>query len=270
MGVGHYENFPVASLLLPARLRPAVRAIYRFARTADDIADEGDAPPAERLAALQALGLELDELRAPNSRWPDLAAAVQAHALPLAPFRDLLSAFAQDVTTTRYPDYGTLLDYCRRSANPIGRLLLALYRRTDDPLPAQADAICTGLQLTNFWQDIAIDWSKARVYLPQEDLRRFGVPESQIGERRSDARWRALLAFEVERTRRLLRSGAPLARALGGRVGLELRLVVQGGLRILERIDAADGDVFGHRPALSARDWTVMGWRALRPLPAAA
>jgi squalene synthase HpnC len=270
MGVGHYENFPVASLLLPARLRPAVRAIYRFARTADDVADEGDALPEERLRDLEALRNDLDHLDSPATRWPDLAAAVSEHGLPLPLLHDLLSAFAQDVTTSRYADYASLLDYCRRSANPIGRLLLSLYRRDEPGLLAMSDAICTGLQLTNFWQDVAIDWDKGRVYVPREDLARFGVDEAQIARRLVDDRWRALMAFEVARARVLLRSGAPLAPALGGRIGLELRLVVQGGLRILERIDATSGDVFLHRPALSARDWTMMGLRALRAAPDAA
>jgi len=270
MGVGHYENFPVASLLLPARLRPAVRAIYRFARTADDVADEGDALPEDRLRDLADFGNDLDRLDAPATRWPDLAAAVSEHGLPLPLLHDLLSAFAQDVTTRRYADYASLLDYCRRSANPIGRLLLSLYRRDEPGLLAMSDAICTGLQLTNFWQDVAIDWDKGRVYLPREDLARFGVDEAQIASRLVDDRWRALMAFEVARARALLKSGAPLAPALGGRIGLELRLVVQGGLRILERIDTAGGDVFRHRPALSARDWTMMGLRALRAVPDAA
>lgn len=270
MGVGHYENFPVASLLLPARLRPAVRAIYRFARAADDVADEGDALPEDRLRELEAFGSDLDQLDAPGTRWPDLAAAVSEHELPLPLLHDLLSAFAQDVTTRRYADYASLLDYCRRSANPIGRLLLSLYRREEPGLPAMSDAICTGLQLTNFWQDVAIDWHKERVYLPREDLARFAVDEAQIAHGLVDDRWRALMAFEVARARALLQSGAPLAPALGGRIGLELRLVVQGGLRILERIDAAGGDVFRQRPALSARDWTMMGLRALRAVPAAA
>jgi len=270
MGVGHYENFPVASLLLPARLRPAVRAIYRFARTADDVADEGDARPEDRLRALAALGTDLERLDAPDTPWPDLAAAVSEHGLPLSLLHDLLSAFAQDVTTVRYADYASLLDYCRRSANPIGRLLLSLYRRTEPGLIAMSDAICTGLQLTNFWQDVAIDWNKGRIYLPREDLARFGVDEAQIDRQLVDDRWRALMAFEVARARALLQEGAPLAPALGGRIGLELRLVVQGGLRILERIDAAGGDVFRHRPALSARDWTMMGLRVLRPVPNAA
>lgn len=270
MGVGHYENFPVASLLLPARLRPAVRAIYRFARAADDVADEGDALPEDRLRELEAFGDDLRSLDAPATRWPDLAAAVAGHGLPLPLLHDLLSAFAQDVTTRRYADYASLLDYCRRSANPIGRLLLALYRRDEPGLLAMSDAVCTGLQLTNFWQDVAIDWDKGRVYLPREDLARFGVDEAQIARRVVDDRWRALMAFEVARARALLERGAPLAPALGGRIGLELRLVVQGGLRILERIDAAGGDVFRHRPALSARDWTMMGLRALRAVPGAA
>jgi squalene synthase HpnC len=271
MGVDHYENFPVASLLMPASLRPAVRAIYRFARTADDIADEGDDPPARRLEHLGELG---DELRAIEhgspSRWPDLADAIRIHALPVALFADLLSAFAQDVTTTRYPTFEQLRDYCRRSADPIGRLLLMLYRRSEPELLPLADAICTGLQLTNFWQDVELDWSKGRVYIPLQDLERFGISEEQIEHRVADEHWRALMSFETERARRLLLTGAPLAGALGGRIGLELRLVVQGGLRILERIDAAGGDVFRNRPTLSARDWTLMGWRALRTLPAAA
>lgn len=270
MGVGHYENFPVASLLLPAALRPAVRAIYRFARTADDVADEGDADADTRLAQLAALGREVDALGRPADRWPDLAAAVAQHRLDRALLHDLLSAFAQDVTTTRYADSPSLLDYCRRSANPIGRLLLALYRRQEPALLAMSDAICSGLQLTNFWQDVAVDWAKGRVYLPQEDLQRFGVSEQQIAARQADDRWRALMAFQVARTRAMLHAGAPLAAALGGRIGLELRLVVHGGLRILELIDAAGGDVFRRRPVLSARDWTMMSWRALRPLPTAA
>jgi squalene synthase HpnC len=265
MGVGHYENFPVASLLMPARLRPAVHAIYRFARTADDFADEGDLAPAERLARLQGLARELDTLDSPTTAWPDLARAVADHRLDRALLADLLSAFSQDVTTTRYRDFPSVLDYCRRSANPIGRLLLQLFRRDEPSLANMADQICSGLQLTNFWQDVAIDWRKGRVYLPQEDLVRFGVSEDDIAHGGAGERWRALMTFETGRTRGMLVGGGPLARALGGRIGLELRLVVQGGLRILERIDATGGNVFQHRPALTARDWTLMGWRALRP-----
>ncbi len=256
---------------MPARLRPAVRAIYRFARTADDLADEGSALPSERLAALDELRAQLRAIETGvPSQWPDLAVAIREHRLALPLFYDLLSAFSQDVTTSRYGSFETVLDYCRRSANPIGRLLLQLFGRDEPGLLHQSDAICTGLQLANFWQDIAIDWRKGRVYLPQHDLLAFDVTEAQIARGGTDANWRRLMAFEVERTRELLQRGAPLARALGGRIGIELRLVVQGGLRILERIDAVAGDVFSHRPTLTARDWTLMGWRALQPLPSAA
>jgi squalene synthase HpnC len=264
MGVGHYENFPVASLLAPRRLRPPIRAIYRFARTADDIADEGTAAAAERLHDLGRMRSVLDGIAAGRpGEWPDLAEAITTHGLPLGLFRDLLSAFEQDVVTTRYRAYTGLRDYCRRSADPIGRLLLVLYLRTDPDSTARSDAICTGLQLTNFWQDVALDWAKGRVYVPQEDLERFGVYEAAIAGSRVVAAWTALMRVEAERARQLLRFGAPLADALRGRIGLELRLVVQGGLRILERIDQAGGDVFRHRPRLGTADWLLMGWRSL-------
>jgi squalene synthase HpnC len=269
MGVGHYENFPVASLLAPTHLRPAIRAIYRFARTADDIADEGDATAAARLRDLGQLDVTLEAIAAGTAAdWPDLAVAISSHGLALQPFRDLLSAFAQDVTTTRYASYADLRDYCRRSADPIGRLLLALYGVSDQQSIDWSDAICTGLQLANFWQDVAIDWDKGRVYLPREDLERFGVSESQIAAARVDAAWTALMRFEVERARRSLHSGAPLTRRLPGRIGLELRLVVHGGLRILERIDDCGGDVYRRRPRLGKGDWLLLGWRSLRGVAA--
>jgi squalene synthase HpnC len=264
MGVGHYENFPVASWLMPARLRPAVRAIYRFARTADDIADEGDAAPDERLAALAQLGEVLTALESGgDGGWPDLSAAVREHGLPLQAFRDLLSAFAQDVTVKRYADYEALLDYCRRSANPVGRLLLVLYRLDSPRALDCSDRICTGLQLANFWQDVAIDWAKGRVYIPQSELHEFRVAEAQIASGGSDARWAALMRAQTQRARGLLLAGAPLARMLPGRIGWELRLVIQGGLRILEGIEHAGGDVFRHRPQLRRKDWLTMSARAL-------
>ncbi|MCC7039473.1 MAG: squalene synthase HpnC [Burkholderiales bacterium] len=273
MTVGHYENFPVASRLVPATLRPAIVAIYRFARAADDLADEGDAPPAERIAALAAFGCALDAIEAGAA--PDtppfaaLAAAIRAHDLPLAPLRDLLSAFTQDVTTARYATYADVADYCRRSANPVGRLLLALYRadrgaEAGDNLAA-SDAVCTGLQLANFWQDVAIDWRKGRVYLPQEDLARFGVTVEHIAHARADARWRALMAFETARARALLQSGHRLARRLPWRLRLELAAVIAGGTRILDRIDAVGGDVYTRRPALRALDWCAVAFRAVVP-----
>lgn len=269
MSVGHYENFPVASILVPARLRPAVVAIYRFARAADDLADEGDAPAPERVAALDAFDRELDRIERGDTPsdppFPALASAIREHGLPLPPFHDLVSAFRQDVTVTRYADFGQVLDYCRRSANPVGRLLLALYRAQTRANLEASDAICTGLQLTNFWQDIAIDWQKNRVYLPQDDLRRFGVSETNIAEARVDAAWRALLAFEVARARGLLESGRPLTRALPWRVGLELSAIISGGLRILDRIDAVGGDVFARRPVLATSDWLAVAWRVVVP-----
>lgn len=265
MAVGHYENFPVASWLMPAHLRPAVRAIYRFARTADDVADEGDAHETARLAELARLGQSIDHIeRGGDGGWPDLAAAVRAHSLPLDPLRALLSAFAQDVTVHRYPDYDALLDYCRRSANPIGRLMLALHRIEEPAALRWSDQICTGLQLTNFWQDVAVDWLKGRVYLPQSELLRHGLSDAAVANRGRHPDWRALMTAQTSMARRMLASGVPLAHRLPGRVGWELRLVIQGGLRILERIDAVDGDVFSLRPRLQAADWLKMTARALR------
>ncbi|HYD79989.1 MAG TPA: squalene synthase HpnC [Paucimonas sp.] len=268
MSIDHYENFPVASILLPARLRPAVEAIYRFARSADDLADEGDASPPARIAALNAYEAALARIEHGDATaeplWRDLAAVIEQYRLPLRPFRDLLSAFKQDVAVARYDSFDALLDYCRRSANPIGFLMLHLYGMADERNLRDSDAICSALQLINFWQDVAIDWQKERVYLPREDLARFGVTEEELAQGKLSAAWRDLMRFEVERARAMLRSGAPLALRLPGRVGWELRLVVQGGLRILERIDAVDYDVFRRRPRLTKFDWLLLAWRAMR------
>ncbi|PIV72103.1 MAG: squalene synthase HpnC [Rhodocyclales bacterium CG17_big_fil_post_rev_8_21_14_2_50_68_7] len=266
MPVAHYENFPVASRLLPRKFRAPVEAIYRFARAADDIADEGDASPAERLEALARYAGALDAIERGEPAGPEpfaaLAAAVRAHRLPLQPLRDLLDAFAQDVTKTRYRDQAELMNYCRRSANPVGRLLLHLYGMTDATSIERSDAICTGLQLTNFWQDVESDWRRGRLYLPIEDLERFGVSEAQIAQGRCDDRFRALLLHEIGQARALLLAGAPLARAAAGRIALELRMTVAGGLRVLERIERTGCDVFRHRPRLGPLDWTLMLWRA--------
>ena len=193
MSVAHYENFPVASLIVPSALRPAVSAIYRFARNADDFADEGDFAPDARLAALNGYELALDAIEAgtppAEPPFPELAAAIARHRLSLSPFRDLLSAFRQDVVTTRYPTFDLLLDYCRRSANPIGRLMLRLYASESPANATASDAICTALQLINFWQDVAADWQKGRVYLPGADLSQFGVSEAQIADARCDDAW---------------------------------------------------------------------------------
>ena len=268
MAVNHYENFPVASILLPRRLVPAVEAIYAFARSADDLADEGDATPEQRLAALQEYERQLDLIGA--GAQPDgpmfarLAAVVAQYRLSLDPMRNLLSAFKQDVVTHRYLDYATLLDYCRRSADPVGRLMLALYQADDAHNLREADAICSALQLTNFWQDVAIDFTKGRVYIPQEDLARFKVSEGALRAGTAHAQFQGLMRFEVERARALMLSGAPLVKRLPGRIGMELRMIVQGGLRILEKLDAVGYDVFRRRPVLAWHDWLVIGWRALR------
>jgi squalene synthase HpnC len=267
MPVDHYENFPVASVLLPRRLVPAVEAIYAFARSADDLADEGDAGAPERLAALTAYedalaAIGRGEVQT-DPMFARLAGVIAQYKLPLQPFYDLLSAFKQDVGTTRYPNYTLLLDYCRRSANPVGFLMLSLYGAADEANVRDSDAICSALQIVNFLQDVAIDRQKDRIYIPLEDLERFGVPQEQLDRAEADQRWRALMAFEVQRVRAQMLSGAPLARRLPGRIGWELRLVVQGGLRIAERIEMADYDVFRHRPQLTLRDWIAIVWRGL-------
>lgn len=268
MSVDHYENFPVASVLLPRRLVPAVEAIYAFARSADDLADEGDATPPQRLAALDAYRAALARIEqgqpAHDLLFARLAAVIAQYRLPMAPFHDLLSAFSQDVVRSRYPSYALLLDYCQRSANPVGRLMLALYGATSEPNLRDSDAICSALQLINFLQDVAIDWDKDRIYLPLEDLTRFGVAPVSLARAEAGPAWCALMAFEVARARALMQGGAGLARRLPGRIGWELRFVVQGGLRILERIELAGYDVFRQRPQLGARDWSVIFWRALR------
>jgi len=267
MPVDHYENFPVASFVLPRRLRPAVSAIYRFARTADDIADEGDAAAAVRLAELDAMRRQLKHIAAGGAPETPVFAALQhallQHRLPSQPLYDLLDAFSQDVVKTRYSDFPDLLEYCRRSANPVGRLLLHLYDAAGVENLRRSDAICTSLQLVNFWQDVAIDWRKGRVYLPQDEMARFGATEAQIEAGRVDDNWRRLMRFEIDRARNLMLEGAPLGRALPGRIGLELRLIVAGGLRILEKLDRCGGDVFRRRPLLRAWDWPLLLWRTL-------
>lgn len=268
MSNAHYENFPVASPLLPRAMRAPVRVIYAFARSADDLADEGDALPDERIAALMAYEAELNRIdkgEPPETPlFQQVASTIAEHALDTRYLHDLLSAFRQDVRQTRYASFEVLLDYCRRSANPVGRIMLSLSGDISESAFRQSDAICSALQIINFLQDVRIDWDKSRVYLPQEDLQRFSVSEDQIAEQRADDRWRALMAFEVERARALMLEGAPLALQVHGRLGWELRLIVQGGLRILEKIEAVGYDVFRSRPTLGRRDWLLMFWRALK------
>ena len=263
----HYENFPVASILLPDRLRRPIALIYRFAREADDFADEGDAPDAARLAQLGTFTRELQRIERgepPGIAWfADLARIISEHQLPLAAFHDLLSAFAQDVTQKRYADYAAVLDYCRRSADPIGRLLLVLYGAATPQNLVYSSAICSSLQLINFWQDVAIDWQKNRIYFPQDEMQHYGITEAQIAGGDAGEAWQRFMTFQINRTRELLYSGRPLGRILKGRIGLEMRTIIAGGDRILTKIAAADGDVFRHRPVLNKYDWLLMLVRAL-------
>jgi phytoene synthase len=262
MPVGHYENFPVASLLLPAPLREPVEIIYRFARSADDIADEGDDPPDVRL---RKLGVYREQLAAPvDPLFHDVAKLIAQQGLPVQLFADLLDAFSQDVTKKRYEDFPSVLDYCRRSANPVGRLLLHLFKRTTDSDLRHSDAICTSLQLINFWQDVDIDYTQdRRVYLPQDEMARFGVEERHLRDKVCDPAWKALMKFQVERTRELMFSGRDLGKTLPGRIGLEIRTTVQGGLRILEKIERVGFDVFRRRPTLKAFDWPLLLLKAV-------
>jgi len=262
MAVGHYENFPVASLLLPASLRGPVEIIYRFARNADDFADEGDDPPELRLQKLNDYRAQLVAPATPLLR--DVEKIIREHGLPVQLFEDLLDAFSQDVMQKRYENYSQVLDYCRRSANPVGRLLLHLFKRTSDSDLRQSDAICSALQLINHWQDVDIDYTKdKRVYLPQDDMARFGVTERHLKEKICDPAFEALMSFQVDRARQLMLSGSGLGKTLPGRVGLEIRATVQGGLRILEKIEQAGYDVFRRRPVLKPLDWPLLLLKAV-------
>ncbi len=269
MEVDHYENFPVASVLLPKALRAPVGVIYHVVRTAGDIANEGDWSPAERHARLADFRAGLDAVAdgrpAPvhPTLFARLADVVARHRLPLEPFYDLVSAFDQDIEATRYTDRAALVDYCRRSASPVGRLLLHLIGAASPQNCADSDAICTGLQLTNIWRDIGADWQAGRLYVPRDERLRFQVTEAQIAAGIADAGWCALMRHEVREARALIVRGAPLALRLRGRFGLELCSVVQGGLRVLERIEHAGYDVFRERPALKTFDWIVIVSRTL-------
>ncbi len=266
METDHYENFPVASVLMPQRFRRPVALIYRFAREADDFADEGDLPPAERLARLDSFSRELDRIEAGQPLqigwFTDLAAIIHEHGLPVQLFRDLLSAFSQDVVKERYTDYAQVLDYCRRSANPVGRLLLVLYGAANEQNNAWGDAICSSLQLINFWQDVAIDYKKNRIYFPQNEMQQYGISETQIAHGDTGGRWLEFMNFQVARTRDYLLSGAPLGRVLKGRLGLEMRMIIAGGDRILGKIENVNYDVFRRRPVLKLHDWLLMLTRA--------
>ncbi len=272
--VAHYENFPVASVLCPPRLRPPIAAIYHFARTADDIADEGTAAAAQRLDDLAAYQADLTACAAglPHSgRWPQvfmpLAAMLRQFQLPVPLLADLLDAFAQDVRKTRdqagYADEAELLDYCRRSANPIGRLLLHLYGVHDALALQRSDQICSALQLINFWQDLSVDLPRGRHYVPDDALHAHGLSRADLRAGGVTPATTALVAHLCTGARTMMLQGAPLVHQVPGRMGWELRLVVQGGLRILDKAAALHFATLATRPRLTARDAPLMLWRAL-------
>jgi squalene synthase HpnC len=275
--IGHYENFPVASALCPAHLRAPIAAIYHFARTADDIADEGDASAQQRLADLAAYRQQLVLAATPggtpngDQRWAGvfvpLSRAIAQHALPVSLMHDLLDAFAQDIEKTRdrtgYANDAELRDYCRRSANPVGRLLLHLYGVNDALSLQQSDAICTALQLINFWQDPSVDIPRGRYYFTDAAQEAHGVDAADLRAQNQTPAATRMIRQCVQEARATMAQGAPLVHAVPGRAGWELRLVVQGGLRILDRIEQVHWATLRQRPVLRPGDYVVMVWRAL-------
>lgn len=261
----HYENFPVASRLVPAHLRPFVWSIYAFARVADDFADEPrfEGQRLERLADWERRLDQCLDGRPDHPVFVALEQTVRLFELPQRWLRDLLDAFRQDCRVSRYESWEELLDYCRRSANPVGRMMLHLFDYRDEDRGRDSDAICTALQLTNFWQDVAVDWKKDRVYLPAQDRRRHGVEDSTLERGQADAGFRALLSELVQRTRGCFEKGRPLLGQVDGRFSLELRCVWLGGMRILDKIEAVQYDVFNRRPTLGRADVALLTGRAL-------
>lgn len=265
----HYENFPVGSILLPSRLRKPIAIIYQFARSADDIADEGSIADDERLKKLNVYLYFLNIIKA--GKIPDhpffaqLREIIAFYDLPIQLFIDLIDAFSQDVVKKRYRDFEELLDYSRRSANPIGRLLLHLFKENSEQNLLWSDAICSSLQLINFWQDIAIDWQKNRVYIPLNDMEKYGVTEEHIAAKIIDDSWKTLFQFQVDRSRQMLESGSPLGRVLSGRVGLEIRATIASGLKTAAKLKTINGDIYTKRPTLDFFDWPQILYRAIFP-----
>lgn len=272
----HYENFPVASRLLPGPMRRHVAAVYAFVRTADDIADEGVEPAGDRQCRLDDWRWRLsDALAAGNAGIPGsgdtaahiltaLADTIRVKRLPVVLFDDLISAFRQDTTTNRYPTWPDVLDYCRRSANPIGRIVLRIAGYDDANLDLMSDGLCTALQLTNFWQDLEVDWLRGRLYVPAEEWRGAGAEERDLTDRRMTAAWRKALERSAHQTRRQFEIGRRIGDRVGGRLGMELRFTWLGGMRVLERLERAGFDVFTGRPSLGWTDAIVLAGRALR------
>jgi squalene synthase HpnC len=272
----HSENFPVASRLLPRPLRPHVAAIYAFARTADDVADEPGLEASERLALLESWrahlhgrpGASLPKVGSaipdPDLIFPAVHDTIARFDLPVSLFDDLLSAFEQDVTTQRYDTWTAVVDYCRRSANPVGRLVLRLTGQGRPELDDASDAVCTALQLVNFWQDLAIDWRRGRLYVPFEVYHAHAAETADLDRGTWSSAWGAALSDCGRFTRDLLARGRPVCDGVTGRLAYELRATWLGGMRILDRLEASRYDVFSSRPSLGPRDVLVIGWRALR------
>jgi squalene synthase HpnC len=273
---GHYENFPVASVFLPKELRAPIALIYSFARQADDFADEGDSRIEQRLSALNKFRDELDLLQAyikpQTAFFVALGVMIRSRNLPFMPFYDLLDAFSQDVTKIRYQNFTEVLDYCSRSANPIGRLLLHLYQAATPNNIELSDNICSALQIINFLQDISIDFKKndgkQRIYMCQDELLKFGITEQQIAAYVNasapvDKEWQQFMQFNLQRVHTLLITGKPLGRILKGRIGFEMRMIIAGGERIITKITKVNGDIFNHRPTLNNWDWLLILTKAL-------
>jgi phytoene synthase len=265
----HYENFPVASRLLPKELRPHIAAVYAFARIADDYADEPGYEVDQRLRLLQEWRQKLHDPSEMSLEFLALHHTIAQFELPLQLFDDLLDAFTQDVTTTRYATWAAVLDYCRRSANPVGRLVLRLSGYRDEHLDRASDAVCTALQLTNFWQDLAIDWSRGRLYVPEEIWKPRGADPDQLSRKMLSPEWVTTMRECGSRTRELFGRGRPVCDGVSGRLRYELRATWLGGTRILDRLDRAGYDVFNARPALGTGDALVIAcgtllWRKAR------
>lgn len=275
MARAHYENFPVASRLLPAPMRPHVAAVYAYARTADDIADEGTAPAEERLAKLDAwqrrlhaaVAVERSE-GAPHAH-EDLIVVALAHSireldLPITLFDDLVSAFGQDTMTTRYDSWDRVFDYCRRSANPVGRLVLRIAGYRDEALDRSSDALCTALQLTNFWQDFGRDWVIGRLYVPRDVTAACRAREMDLNGPWFNDAWMAAIGQCVDRTREQFALGRAVCDGVSGRLRHELRFTWLGGMRILEQVERTGPALLSRRPAIGTRDIPLLLWRAAR------
>ena len=262
---GHYENFPVMSWVLPRRLRQPFANVYAFCRWADDLGDEvGD--PARASSLLAWWRSELERCFRGEADHPVFVAlrpTIEEFQLPIEPFDDLISAFEQDQVVREYESRSQLLDYCRRSANPVGRIVLQLCDRSTTATVELSDAICTGLQLANFWQDVERDDAIGRIYLPREDRAKFGVTDAEFSQRRTTPEFAALLAEEVDWARNLLKQGQPLVGHLSGRLRIVIDLFVRGGLLILDEIERAEYRVWERRPTVSKRRLMGATWRSL-------